>query len=225
MLGGFRSIGCWSNLNTDISPYLSYDNIAYTLLYCLITSAHSHRHLKELDASLYSLIRELPSNANVDAAASSSLLTKLAESTANNPSKGPRLLTRKSQENEKQIDKKAPRILRERLYTARLERAKLQDSISKENGIVTAAGKGKYSLTKKARREEKGIEDLRRKNAKGITGVIGKMRKGGAVLSLNREEIRRANDGDLENITKRKHKGGPRNLGGKPTKGGGPRRR
>lgn len=183
------------------------------MFYFLITPTHLHRHLKELDASLYSLIRDLPSNANVDAAASSSLLTKLAESTANNPSKGPRLLTRKSQENEKQIDKKAPRILRERLYTARLERAKLQDANLKESGIVTAAGKGKYSLTKKARREEKGLEDLRRKNAKGITGVVGKMRKGGAVLSLNREEIRRANDGDLESIMKRRHKGGPKNLG------------
>lgn len=122
----------------------------------------------------------------------------------------PRLLTRKSQENEKVIDKKAPRTLHEKIYTARLKRAKIADAEARENGVIIAAGKGKYALTKKARREQTGAEDARRKNARGISGVVGKMRKGGAVLTLNREEIRKANEGDLSSINKRKHKGPPK---------------
>lgn len=75
---------------------------------------------------------------------------------------------------------------------------------------MIAAGKGKYALTKKARREQTGVEDARRKKARGISGVVGKMRKGGSVLTLNKEEIRKGNEGDLSGISKRKQKGPPR---------------
>jgi hypothetical protein len=156
------------------------------------------KHLKQLDSSLYSLVQDLPSNAT--SASNTLLLSKL------DALPSPRLLTRKSQENEKVIDKHAPRTLHEKIYTARLKRAKIADAEARENGVVTAAGKGKYALTKKARREQLGVEDKRRKNAKGITGVVGKMRKGGAVLTLNKEEIRRGNEGDFGGINKRKRK-------------------
>lgn len=161
--------------------------------------------MKELDASLYSLIQDLPSNAT--ASSNSLLLDKLSAL----PS--PRLLTKKSQENEKVIDKRAPRTLHEKIYTARLNRAKIADAEARENGVVIAAGKGKYALTKKARREQTGVEDARRKKARGISGVVGKMRKGGAVLTLNKEEIRKGNEGDFGGINKRKMKGPPKQGG------------
>lgn len=148
------------------------------------------------------MIQNLPSNAT--ASSNSLLLDKLGDL----PS--PRLLTRKSQENEKAIDKNAPRTLHEKIYTARLNRAKIADAEARENGVVIAAGKGKYALTKKARREQTGAEDQRRKKARGIAGIVGKMKKGGAVLALNRGEIRKGNEGDFGGINRRKTKGVPR---------------
>lgn len=69
-------------------------------------------------------------------------------------------------------------------------------------------------MTKKKRREQTGAEDSRRKKAKGLGGVVGKMRKGGSVLTLSKEEVRRGNEGDFEGLTKRKRKGPPKGLGG-----------
>lgn len=185
-------------------------------------------HLASLDASLLSLIKDLPSDpsgsgsgsnskSGYKSSAINSLLPTLSSTLAN-----PRYTVRR--EVEAPIDARAPRTLREGLYSARLGRAKQRAEHDKEAGIVSS-GSGKYALTKKKRREQTGKEDERRKKAKGLGGVVGKMRKGGAVLTLSKEEVRRGNEGDFEGLTKRKSKGPPKGLGGPRAAGAGKKRR
>jgi len=114
------------------------------------------------------------------------------------------------------IDKRAPRMLREALYSSRQKRAVSKAQEEREAGIVSAnASKNRnelngFALTKSRRRQQTGEEGKRRQAAKGLGGVVGKMRKGGAVLTLNRDEIRRGNEGDLDGILSRKRaRGGP----------------
>lgn len=126
----------------------------------------------------------------------------------------PRLTVRKDKQ--APIDKKAPRLLREALYSSRQKRAMTKAQEEREAGIVTAnASRNKnelngFALTKARRREQTGEESKRRQTARGLGGVVGKMRKGGAVLTLNKDEIRRGNEGDLDGLIRRKRpKGGP----------------
>lgn len=94
------------------------------------------------------------------------------------------------------------------MYSARLDRAQKKAAEDREAGIISAKGDrdGRYALTKKRRREQTGDEDRRRKSAKGLGGVVGKMRKGGSVLTLSRDEIRKGGEGDLEGIAARKRR-------------------
>lgn len=166
-------------------------------------------HLASLDASLLTLIKDLPSDSASGGGYKSSSISSLLPTLSSLPN--PRYTVRKDVE--APIDPRAPRQLREGLYIARLGRAKARHELEKEAGIVSA-GSGGYALTKKKRREQRGDEDERRKKAKGLGGVVGKMRKGGAVLTLSKEEVRRGNEGDFEGLTKRKRKGPPKGLGG-----------
>ena len=158
-----------------------------------------------------SLIKDLPSDPSTSnkAGYKSSQISTLLPKLSSLPN--PRYTVRK--EREAPIDPRAPRQLRESLYSVRLGRAKTRAEHEKESGIVSA-GSGGYALTKKKRREQTGAEDARRKKAKGLGGVVGKMRKGGSVLTLSQEEVRRGNEGDFEGLTKRKRKGAPKGLGG-----------
>lgn len=174
--------------------------------------AAEEEHLASLDASLLSLIKGLPSDPSSRSTSGnrssqiSSLIPTLSTSLPN-----PRYTVRKDVE--ASIDPKAPRLLREALYSTRLNRAKTRAEMEKESGIVSA-GSGEYALTKKKRREQTGAEDHRRKNAKGLGGVVGKMRQGGGVLTLSRDEIKKGGEGDFDSLMGRRRKGAPKGLGG-----------
>lgn len=159
------------------------------------------RHLASLDKSLATLIADLPNKAS----GISSLLPSLSANMVD-----PRYTSRAEQRQNNDIDKRAPRILREKLYSSRLDRAQKRAAEDKEAGIVNSARNGrdgKYALTKKSRREQTGDEDKRRKYAAGIAGVVGKMKKGGSILKLSKSEIRKGGEGDFDGIAARRRKG------------------
>ena len=171
-------------------------------------------HLQQLDTSLLSLIKDLPSSSST-----TTLLPKLAALP------NPRQSTRK--ERQAPIDKRAPRQLREALYASRLSRAQQRAADDKQAGIVThkrdiSKSGGDFALTKKERRAQTGEEGMRRKRARGIGGIVGKMKKGGSVLSLSRDDIEKMNEGDFKGINRRKR--GEGNIKGRSRgrgKGGG----
>jgi hypothetical protein len=151
------------------------------------------------------MIRDLPSNTS-----STSILPQLAALP------DPRITYKKDRaRGGAPIDPKAPRTLKEKLYASRLERAQTRAKEEKEGGIITHRhniGQGDFALTKKERRLQTGKEDQRRSKARGISGVVGKMKKGGAELRLSRDEIRRGADGDWEGLSganKRRRPSGP----------------
>jgi hypothetical protein len=71
-----------------------------------------------------------------------------------------------------------------------LKRAKSQAEDDRHSGAVRAKRKveGAPALTKQAKRLESGEEKLRRKNARGIGGVVGKLAASGE-LKVSRAEI------------------------------------
>lgn len=109
------------------------------------------------------------------------------------------------------IQKNTPLPLRRALQKSRLNRAKTQDQQAKEAQLLRPKGGGSSSsgnepaLTKREQRERDGTEAKRKKNAKGISGVVGQMVGGATTLRLDKRQIEAINSGRGPEVPSKQH--------------------
>lgn len=126
--------------------------------------ARARRHLASLDTALSSLIRPLSS------VPTQSTFNELPSLLSSLP-----LAATKTLKGLTPLPANAPRTLRRGQMAANLDRARKRDE---SNGILAGAKRGREATTLKEKRAEEG-----EKRQRGLGGAVGKMTRGGLVIS------------------------------------------
>ena len=94
------------------------------------------------------------------------------------------------------VQKNTPLPIRRGIQQTRLARAKRDAEEDRISGAVRPRDTSGPAVTKRGMRLASGEEAKRRKNAKGLSGTLGRMVGGGATLKLSRAEINSVAKGD-----------------------------